>query len=260
MKKIMMMLLLGMQYVQGMLSLAARVPLRMPHMTEQRYAFNTHAQLGKTHFIVGHKNQRNLSLGREKPLRDDGLVVSRGKKRKRSSSDTVSLLDESRSVQSFFTSRHNVRSVIASVLEQAKESILVAAFTLTDPGVARVLQKAHAAGVKVEIITDYSTMNKPHSKIQDLVNADVPVFYYNHALNQDSAKKSERFMPLMHLKLIICDRKVVVTGSSNLTKAGQKGNVETITIIRDKKSVDEHLKEFDHLRPLCTACQFSVSS
>jgi phosphatidylserine/phosphatidylglycerophosphate/cardiolipin synthase-like enzyme len=260
MKKIIMVVLLGGCSAHGMFSRAVRVPLRMPHTTEQRYAFNTHAQFGKTHFIVGHTNQPGTVFSAEQSAAADEHIISRGKKRKRSSSDTVSLLDESRSVQSFFTSRHNVRSVIADVLEHAQESIVIAAFTLTDPEVARALKKAHAAGIKVEVITDYSTMNKPHSKIQNLADAGVPVFYYNHALNQNSAKKSERFMPLMHLKLIVCDGKIVVTGSSNLTKAGQKGNVETITIIRDKKSVDEHLKEFDYLRPLCTACQFSAHS
>lgn len=256
-----MVILLSVQCAQGMLSMAGRVPLRMPNMTQQRYALNTHAQFGKTHFIAGydHKKRDTVFTAQASVKKDLPVVPARGKKRKRSVSDTVHLLDENRSVQSFFTSRHNVRSVIATLLEQAQESILIATFTLTDPRVAQALQRAHAAGIKVEVITDYSSMNKPHSKIQDLANAHVPVFYYNHALNQNSAKKSERFMPLMHLKLIICDGKIVVTGSSNLTKAGQRGNVETITIIRDKKSVDEHIQEFDHLRPLCTACQFSVA-
>lgn len=263
-----------MQGAQGMFSVAARMPLRMPHIAEQKYALNTHAQFGKTHFIVGYENKQKDtgvtgSMTQEESFFHDVPTacssqleaVSRkplSKKRKRSSSDAV--LDEGRSVQSFFTSRHNVRSIIADLLEQAQSTILIAAFALTDPRVAQSLKKAHASGVKVEIITDYSTMNKPYSKIQDLVNAGVPVFYYNHALNQNSAKKSGRFMPLMHLKLIICDEKVVVTGSLNLTKAGQKENVETITIIRDKKSVDEHIKEFDHLRPLSTLCQFSAKS
>ena len=257
MKKIMVMLLLITCNFHGMFNLTAA---RAQQMHRQRYAFNTHSQFGKTHFIIGHRNQQNVISDTEKSVASSVSTGLPGKKRKKSLGNSVSLLDESRSVQSFFTSRDNVRLIIATLLDEAKESILVAAFTLTDPQVAQALQRAHASGIKVEVITDYSTMNKPHSKIQDLVKANVPVFYYNHALNQDDAKKSERFMPLMHLKLIICDNKIVVNGSSNLTKAGQKGNVETISVIRDKASVNEHIKEFDHLRPLCTACQFSVSS
>jgi len=257
MKKILILLILF-QSTQAMWSSKARIPLKMPSSKKNQYlAFNAHTNFGKTHFIAGYKEPKQKAATEQKKINhDDEVITSKLVRRKKVSSDSAILIDESRLVQSFFTSRHNVRSIIATVLKQAQKSILIAAFTLTDPTIAQALLKAHKAGIKVEVITDYSNMNKPYSKIKELINGNIPVFYYNPALNPNAQQKNARFVPLMHLKLILCDNKIAITGSSNLTKAGQRGNIETITIIRDKQSIHEHVQEFDHLRPLCSTCQF----
>jgi phosphatidylserine/phosphatidylglycerophosphate/cardiolipin synthase-like enzyme len=57
----------------------------------------------------------------------------------------------------------------------------------------------------------------------------------------------------MHHKLIVADD-FVVTGSANFTKAGQKTNIENITVLRDRQTVDEYHAEFERLKKYCVRC------
>lgn len=167
------------------------------------------------------------------------------------------VIDESRMVQSFYTRKYNVRSIIAHILKHAKHSILIAAYNLTDASIVRILKQAHSKGVKVRVITDYSNMGKSYSKINELIRAEIPVFYYDHTLDKNRGNKSEQFLPLMHLKVIVCDGEIVITGSANLTYAGQENNFETVTLIREKQSITEHVNMFKHLKRYCRKCELS---
>jgi len=106
----------------------------------------------------------------------------------------------------------------------------------------------------VQVVTDQGTMRERSSKIKMLMNASIPVFSYNHLLNPNPKQKEVRYTPLMHHKFIVIDDKAVITGSSNLTHAGQVRNMENIVVIRDKSTVTEYAKEFTHLKTTCVTC------
>jgi phosphatidylserine/phosphatidylglycerophosphate/cardiolipin synthase-like enzyme len=247
MKNILISIILGMHSMSGMYVLNS--PFNsIARQHNQKFAFNdTHAAFGKTHFIVGYRQpQKNARVA----VRHDGKKYGAQKVKTKTAS---SLLDCERMVQPFFTSTHCVRSVLAELIDQAETSILIAAFTLTDPDIMQRLQKAHTSGIVVEIITDQANMHERYSKTKNLAQMNIPVYYYKAELNPNPQQKNSRFAR-MHHKFLIIDKKIGVTGSTNYTKTGQKDSIENIMVFRDKNAVDDYVQEFEHLKKLCGKC------
>lgn len=213
----------------------------------EQIIFNAPPNFGKTHFIVGYENPpQELSnnatqqiLVNQKPFIVDG--------------SSAHLIDESRNTQSFFTSIHEVTSIILYLLEQAQKSITVAAFALTDVRIADALINAHKRGVVVYIIVDGNKAKDRYSKVQKLVTSNLEVWCYDPSL-RPHYKKKDWSDPLMHHKCFVIDN-VVITGSYNATKAAQADNIENINILRDPHAVEEHRQEFTRLKTYCKRCK-----
>jgi phosphatidylserine/phosphatidylglycerophosphate/cardiolipin synthase-like enzyme len=203
---------------------------------------NTPSTFGKTHFIVGYEakptavkdKKRHTNHKKQQPCND------------------VSCLDKTRITQSFFTTIHDLSPILLELMSDAKRCLHIAAFSLTDMRIVDHLKDAHQKGIDVCVITDASNMKQLHNKVQILVNADIPVWYYKPSLNPQH-KKSGLAEPFMHHKLIVADE-FVVTGSANFTKAGQKTNIENITVLRDRQTIDEYHAEFERLKKYCVQC------
>lgn len=52
---------------------------------------------------------------------------------------------------------------------------------------------------------------------------------------------------IMHNKIGIFDKKIVVTGSYNWTENAEKYNYENAVFLDDKESVEKYIKEFEGL-------------
>jgi phosphatidylserine/phosphatidylglycerophosphate/cardiolipin synthase-like enzyme len=203
---------------------------------------NTPATFGTTHFIVGYNEKPT-------PTKEKRRRVAH---KKQQFCDHVSCLDKNRTTQSFFTTIHDLSPILLELMSDAKGCLYIAAFSLTDMRIVDHLKNAHKNGINVCVITDASNMKQVHNKIQMLVNANVPVWYYKPSLNPQY-KKGGLSEPFMHHKLIVADD-FVVTGSANFTKAGQKTNIENITVLRDRQTVDEYHAEFERLKKYCVRC------
>ena len=214
----------------------------------EQVIFNAPPNFGKTHFIVGYENpSQELShnsatqqiLVNQKPFVVDG--------------SSAHLIDVTRHTQSFFTSIHDVTSIILYMLEHAEKNITVAAFALTDARIADALINAHKRGVAVYIIVDGNKAKDRYSKVQKLVNSDLEVWCYDPSL-RPHYKKKDWSDPLMHHKCFVIDN-MVITGSYNATKAAQADNIENINILRDPYAVEEHRQEFTRLKTYCKRCK-----
>jgi phosphatidylserine/phosphatidylglycerophosphate/cardiolipin synthase-like enzyme len=203
---------------------------------------DTSPNFGKTHFIVGYT---------EKPISKKEKKRHSSHKKQQFCND-ISCLDKTRITQSFFTTIHDLSPILLEIMSDAKRCLYIAAFSLTDMRIVDHLKNAHKNGIDVCVITDASNMKQTHNKVQILVNADIPVWYYKPSLNPQY-KKSGLSEPFMHHKLVVGDD-FVVTGSANFTKAGQKTNIENITVLRDKQTVDEYHAEFERLKKYCVRC------
>lgn len=205
-----------------------------------------HENFGTTHFIVGyHPSSQKLRRAHKAsghPIKRSQNIIS----------DEPSTVDKNRMSQSFFTTLQELSPILLEIMSEAKTCLYIAAFHLTDIRIVDQVRNAHKNGLDVCVITDASNMKHAHSKLNQLIDNGVDVWCYKPALNPKHKKKGFAD-PLMHHKLIITDD-FVVTGSANLTKAGQKDNIENITILRDKKTIDEHHAEFERLKKYCVKC------
>ncbi len=89
-----------------------------------------------------------------------------------------------------------------------KREVLVQAYSFTSPQIAKALADARRRGVDVRVILDQSQTGQKKSQIatDTLVIAKVPVLIDDaHAI--------------AHNKIMVLDRRLVVTGSFNFTKA-----------------------------------------
>jgi len=210
---------------------------------------NAPRNFGTTHFILGysepaykvrHNTQKQIISFSEKPSIING--------------SSAHLLDSELLTQSFFTTQHDISSVVLTLLEQAQKNISIAAFSLTDLRIANQLIAAHNNGIDVAVILDAGNMKQYHSKAQKLIDNGISVWRYDPLL-RPTHKRKTGYEQLMHLKWIIIDD-VLIQGSANLTRAAQDGeNIESVTILRCPRTVEEHRQELQNLKKYCVKCE-----
>jgi phosphatidylserine/phosphatidylglycerophosphate/cardiolipin synthase-like enzyme len=212
---------------------------------------NAPPTFGTTHFIVGYENKSRSKIKKPTSLSAHPELVEGRRTGKQHVFDTTPGLNKQRITQSFFTTIHDLSPILLEIMADAKECLYIAAFNLTDMRIVDHLKHAHKNGIDVCVITDASNMKHAHSKMRILINDNIPVWYYKPSLNPQYKKGLSE--PCMHHKLVVAEN-CVVTGSANFTKAGQKTNIENITIVRDKQTVDEYHAEFERLKKYCVRC------
>ena len=112
-----------------------------------------------------------------------------------------------------FTPPSGCGSLIAQQISQAKESIFVQAYGLTSDMIINQLKTAHERGVKVKILLDGGNLSD---------NQDVGINVYY-----------DKMPGIAHNKVMIIDRKKLITGSFNFTSAADKKNAENVLLIED---------------------------
>jgi len=120
---------------------------------------------------------------------------------------------------------------IKELLQKAKRYIYIPIFYLTHKDLSYELISAHNRGVDIMIILDASAARNRYSTHKLLRNSGIKV-------------KVENFGGKMHAKSIIVDDKYFVTGSMNLTKAGNKTNDENTLIIQNEKLAKKYKNYF----------------
>ena len=119
-----------------------------------------------------------------------------------------------------FSPKQGATLLILNTIENAKESILVAAYSFTSKPITAALIKASQRGVDVRIVLDKSQRTAKYSAFWEIKNLGVPV--------RINSKYS-----IMHNKFIIVDGKILQTGSFNYSQAAENSNAENVLIISD---------------------------
>ncbi|MCX6145492.1 MAG: phospholipase D family protein [Ignavibacteriales bacterium] len=122
----------------------------------------------------------------------------------------------------YFSPHGAATGAINHSVDNAKESILVQAYSFTSVPVAEALIRAHKRGVKVQVLLDRSQRTQKNSIVDILVSAGIPTLI-------DAAHA------IAHNKVMIIDNEIVVTGSFNFTKAAEERNAENLLIIHSKE-------------------------
>lgn len=135
-------------------------------------------------------------------------------------------------VSIYFSPKSNTyENGIKDLIVNAQEYIYIPIFYLTHKDLAKELMNAKDRGVEIKIILDATAARNKYSM---------------HRLLRENgiAVKVENFGGKMHIKSIIVDDEYLVSGSMNLTKAGNTKNDENTIIIKNSKLSKEYKKYF----------------
>lgn len=155
----------------------------------------------------------------------------------------LSLFLLSARVEVFFSATDGCESHIVKAIDSAKQSIYIAAYSLTSREISEAIVKAHERGLDVKIITDPEQASKKFSKLNFLRKNGVDIRYPLYE------SKGKRFLtPKMHHKFIIFDNSYVMTGSYNLTASAEELNDENCVFVYDDQNVvQKFLQEFQRI-------------
>lgn len=127
-------------------------------------------------------------------------------------------------VEAYFCPEDNCKEAVTNVLDKAKFSIDVMAFSFTDDDIGDLLlKKSEEASVRV-IFDPRKDKYSEYEKLKDFSK-----------------------MAKVHHKIFIVDKEVVITGSYNPTKNGDERNDENVIIIHDANVADLFSSEFERL-------------
>jgi phosphatidylserine/phosphatidylglycerophosphate/cardiolipin synthase-like enzyme len=113
---------------------------------------------------------------------------------------------------------------IVGVINGAKRTIHVQAYSFTSKPIADALIAANRRGVNVVVVLDKSNVSGKGSQLNSLRNGGIKVFVdYKHAIAHD--------------KVTIIDESIVETGSFNYTNAAENSNAENCLVISGNETL-----------------------
>ena len=145
--------------------------------------------------------------------------------------DTENL--NSSSVTVCFTPEGNCRELILSEIEDAKKTLDIAIYSLTNLEISSALVAAKSRGIDIRVITDNEQSQNQYSKAQYLADSGIPVRYDGYGY--------------MHHKFAIIDNAMVITGSYNWSNSAETRNDENVVFIRSRDVAETYTSEFDRL-------------
>jgi phosphatidylserine/phosphatidylglycerophosphate/cardiolipin synthase-like enzyme len=117
-----------------------------------------------------------------------------------------------------FSPRGGCTDQVVAQLTQARREILVLAYGFTSRPIAEALVAAQKRGVRVEIILDHSNETEEYSHLSYLISEGLePLIDAHHAI--------------AHNKVMVIDRRTVITGSFNFTHQAEAENAENLLVL-----------------------------
>jgi phosphatidylserine/phosphatidylglycerophosphate/cardiolipin synthase-like enzyme len=137
------------------------------------------------------------------------------------------------SAEVYFSPHGGATEAIVHEIDSAKSEILVQAYSFTSAPIAKALLTAKKRGVTIEVVLDKSQRGERYTSATFLHDAGIPVWIdYRHAI--------------AHNKILIIDRKTLVTGSFNFTKAAEEKNAENLLVIKgNQRLIDVYRDNFE---------------
>lgn len=79
-------------------------------------------------------------------------------------------------IRACFSPHGNCTDKVIAVVNSAKSSILVSAYSFTCPLIAKALTEAYERGVDVKVLIDKSQLKEKYSQIRLLSHKEIPIF------------------------------------------------------------------------------------
>jgi len=136
--------------------------------------------------------------------------------------------------QVIFSPGTDILESISDLLKQARKTLDICVFTITDERLATEIWNCHQRGVRVRIISDDDKMFDRGSAIPDLKSSGIPI-------------KTDHSRYHMHHKFGIIDSRIVFTGSFNWTYTASKHNQENLLITSNFEIVKQYSEQYELL-------------
>lgn len=127
-------------------------------------------------------------------------------------------------------------AVDARLISQARRSIDMAAYVLTDRSLTAALGRAAMRGVKVRVYLDGDEMGRGASPIEDIAGAP-----------NIEVRRKARGRDLMHLKSYQVDDRVLRSGSANFTVSGEVYQDNDLIVIESPQAAARFRETFEKL-------------
>ncbi|HMP01351.1 MAG TPA: phospholipase D family protein [Gemmatales bacterium] len=145
------------------------------------------------------------------------------------------------SIKVYFSPKGGCADAIVAELNKARKEILVMAYSFTFDPIVNALIQAHKRGVTVKLLLD---------KCNEVdAFTDMP-----RCLGHGMNVRIDAPHAISHNKVMIVDRKVVITGSFNFTRQAETENAENVLVIQHHPALvlryfHNFLSHLDHSRP-----------
>lgn len=131
----------------------------------------------------------------------------------------------------YFSPKGGCTSAIVNAINSARQEILAQAYSFTSEPISNALINAYKRKIKVEIILDKSQLTAKSSMLNYVVQSGIPTYIDSrHAI--------------AHNKIMIIDRKTVITGSFNFTNSAEEKNAENLIIIPSNELAKIYIENF----------------
>lgn len=143
--------------------------------------------------------------------------------------------------EALFSPGGGCESRLVEEIGAARKNIRVQMYIFTSKRIGEALAKAAKRGVRVEVILDKSQEKATYGPWRVMRRDGVKVFF---DAEHDTANN----------KIVLIDKRTIITGSYNFTKAAEDKNAENILLIRNARDLFEtYLENFNahlaHARP-----------
>ena len=123
-------------------------------------------------------------------------------------------------IAAHFSPKGGCTAAIVAEVSAARREVLVMAYSFSCPDIASALIAATARRVRVVVLLDRSNEIETYSELGDLRKHGVEVWI-------------DACHAIAHNKVIVIDRRTVITGSFNFTRQAENANAENLLVLRD---------------------------
>lgn len=136
--------------------------------------------------------------------------------------------------KAYFSPGNDCVNAIIDTLRNAKKSVNICVFTISDDKITAEIIACHRKGISVKVLTDNEKLHDLGSDIEKLAKMGLAVRIDNTTAH-------------MHHKFMIVDNQILVNGSYNWTRSAALSNEENIIVSDDKNLVAAFSKQFEKM-------------
>lgn len=149
---------------------------------------------------------------------------------------SIITLDDGTRLLIRFSPEDGINNTLLSLVNAAKESIYVLAYSFASNNLGQALINRYDEGLDVIVVfEEEKAFTDSGGEAEFLKRAGVPIYLDG---NDDN---------LMHEKVFIFDESIVSAGSYNFTRSAETRNDEQVLIIQNEEIVDAFMDEFDKI-------------